>query len=68
VSEAAAAHYVCAGCGCRYCGAACQAAGWRSRKKACIIIIIIIIIIKLPEELPEEEGLQTHGSMRDEGG
>jgi hypothetical protein len=35
VSEAAAAHYVCAGCGCRYCSAACQAAGWRSHKKAC---------------------------------
>jgi hypothetical protein len=35
VSEAAAAHYVCAGCVCRYCSAACQAAGWRSRKKAC---------------------------------
>jgi hypothetical protein len=35
VSEAAAAHYTCAGCGCRYCSAACQAAGWRSHKKAC---------------------------------
>jgi hypothetical protein len=35
VSEAAAARYVCAGCGCRYCSAACQAAGWRSHKKAC---------------------------------
>jgi hypothetical protein len=35
VSEAAAARYVCAGCGCRYCSAACQAAGWRSDKKAC---------------------------------
>jgi hypothetical protein len=35
VSEAAAAHYVCAGCGCRYCSAACQAAGWRSHKKTC---------------------------------
>jgi hypothetical protein len=35
VSEAAAAHYVCAGCGCRYCSVACQAAGWRSHKKAC---------------------------------
>jgi hypothetical protein len=35
VSEAAAACYVCAGCGCRYCSAACQAAGWRSHKKAC---------------------------------
>jgi hypothetical protein len=35
VSEAAAARHVCAGCGCRYCSAACQAAGWRSHKKAC---------------------------------
>jgi hypothetical protein len=35
VSEAAAVRYVCAGCGCRYCSAACQAAGWRSHKKAC---------------------------------
>jgi hypothetical protein len=35
VSDAAAARYVCAGCGCRYCSAACQAAGWRSHKKAC---------------------------------
>jgi hypothetical protein len=35
VSEAAAARYACAGCGCRYCSAACQAAGWRSHKKAC---------------------------------
>jgi hypothetical protein len=35
VSEAAAARYVCAGCGCRYCSAACQAAGWRGHKKAC---------------------------------
>jgi hypothetical protein len=35
VSEAAAARYVCAGCGCRYCSAACQAAGWRSHKKGC---------------------------------
>jgi hypothetical protein len=35
VSEAAAARYVCAGCACRYCSAACQAAGWRSHKKAC---------------------------------
>jgi hypothetical protein len=35
VSEAAAARYVCAGCGCRYCGAACQAAGWKSHKKGC---------------------------------
>jgi hypothetical protein len=35
VSEAAAARYMCAGCGCRYCSAACQAAGWRSHKKAC---------------------------------
>jgi hypothetical protein len=35
VSEAAAARYVCAGCGCRYCSAACQAAGWRSHKKVC---------------------------------
>jgi hypothetical protein len=35
VSEGAAAHYVCAGCGCRYRSAACQAAGWRSHKKAC---------------------------------
>jgi hypothetical protein len=35
VSEAATARYVCAGCGCRYCSAACQAAGWRSHKKAC---------------------------------
>jgi hypothetical protein len=34
-TEAAAARYVCAGCGCRYCSAACQAAGWRSHKKAC---------------------------------
>jgi hypothetical protein len=34
-SEAAAARYVCAGCGCRYYSAACQAAGWRSHKKAC---------------------------------
>jgi hypothetical protein len=32
VSEAAAARYVCAGCGCRYCSAACQAAGWRGHK------------------------------------
>jgi hypothetical protein len=35
VSEAAAARYVCAGCGCRYCSAACQAASWRGHKKAC---------------------------------
>jgi hypothetical protein len=35
MSEAASAHYVCAGCGCRYCSAACQAAGWRSHKMAC---------------------------------
>jgi hypothetical protein len=35
VSEAAAARYTCAGCGCRYCSAACQVAGWRSHKKAC---------------------------------
>jgi hypothetical protein len=35
VSEAAAAHYVCDRCGCRYCSAAWQAAGWRSHKKAC---------------------------------
>jgi hypothetical protein len=35
VSEALAARYVCAGCGCRYCSAACQAAGWRSHKKGC---------------------------------
>jgi hypothetical protein len=35
MSEAAAARYVCAGCGCRYCSAACQAGGWRSHKKAC---------------------------------
>jgi hypothetical protein len=34
-SEAAAAKFVCAGCGCRYCSAACQVAGWRSHKKAC---------------------------------
>jgi hypothetical protein len=35
VSEAAATRYVCARCGCRYCSAACQAAGWRGHKKAC---------------------------------
>jgi hypothetical protein len=35
VSETAAARYVCAGCGCRYCSAACQAAGWKSHKKGC---------------------------------
>uniref|UniRef100_A0A383VF54 MYND-type domain-containing protein n=1 Tax=Tetradesmus obliquus TaxID=3088 RepID=A0A383VF54_TETOB len=35
VSEAAAARHVCAGCGCRYCSAACQAADWRSHKKGC---------------------------------
>uniref|UniRef100_A0A383VEM1 MYND-type domain-containing protein n=1 Tax=Tetradesmus obliquus TaxID=3088 RepID=A0A383VEM1_TETOB len=35
VSEAAAARHVCAGCGCRYCSASCQAAGWRSHKKGC---------------------------------
>jgi hypothetical protein len=35
VSEAAAARFVCAGCGCRYCSAACQAASWRGHKKAC---------------------------------
>jgi hypothetical protein len=35
VSEVSAAHYMCAGCGCRYCSAACQAAGWRSHEKAC---------------------------------
>jgi hypothetical protein len=34
-SEAAAARFMCAGCGCRYCSAACQAAGWRGHKKAC---------------------------------
>jgi hypothetical protein len=34
-SEAAAARFMCAGCGCRYCSAACQAAGWRGNKKAC---------------------------------
>jgi hypothetical protein len=34
-SEAAAAKYVCAGCGCSYCSTACQAAGWRGHKKAC---------------------------------
>jgi hypothetical protein len=33
VSEAAAARFVCSGC--RYCSAACQAAGWRSHNKAC---------------------------------
>jgi hypothetical protein len=32
---AAAARYMCAGCGCRYCSAACQAASWRGHKKAC---------------------------------
>jgi hypothetical protein len=34
-SETAAARFMCAGCGCRYCSAACQAAGWRGHKKAC---------------------------------
>jgi hypothetical protein len=35
MSEAAAARFMCAGCGCRYCSAACQAASWRGHKKAC---------------------------------
>jgi hypothetical protein len=35
VSDAAAARFMCAGCGCRYCSAACQAACWRGHKKAC---------------------------------
>jgi hypothetical protein len=35
LSEAAAARKVCAGCRCRYCSAACQAADWRRHKRAC---------------------------------
>uniref|UniRef100_A0A383W5X3 phytol kinase n=1 Tax=Tetradesmus obliquus TaxID=3088 RepID=A0A383W5X3_TETOB len=35
VSEAAAASKRCAGCRCRYCSAACQAADWRRHKHAC---------------------------------
>ncbi|KAF6251993.1 hypothetical protein COO60DRAFT_568147 [Scenedesmus sp. NREL 46B-D3] len=35
VSEAAAASKACAGCRCRYCSAACQAADWRRHKRAC---------------------------------
>jgi hypothetical protein len=35
ISEAAAAGKLCAGCRCRYCSAACQAADWRRHKRAC---------------------------------
>jgi hypothetical protein len=35
VSEVAGARKVCAGCRCRYCSAACQAADWKRQKKAC---------------------------------
>jgi hypothetical protein len=35
VSEAGGARKVCAGCRCRYCSAACQAADWRRHKRAC---------------------------------
>jgi hypothetical protein len=35
LSESAAAVKSCAGCCCRYCSAACQAADWRRHKKAC---------------------------------
>jgi hypothetical protein len=35
VSEVASARKVCAGCRCRYCSAACQAADWKRHKKAC---------------------------------
>jgi hypothetical protein len=34
-SEAAVASKMCAGCHCRYCSAACQAADWRRHKKGC---------------------------------
>jgi hypothetical protein len=34
-SEAGAARKVCAGCRCRYCSAACQAADRRKHKHAC---------------------------------
>jgi hypothetical protein len=34
-SEAAVAIKLCAGCRCRYCSAACQAADWRRHRKAC---------------------------------
>ncbi|KAF6254936.1 hypothetical protein COO60DRAFT_273590 [Scenedesmus sp. NREL 46B-D3] len=34
-SEAAAASKMCAGCHCRYCSAACQAADWRRHRRAC---------------------------------
>jgi hypothetical protein len=34
-SEAAIAVKSCAGCRCRYCSAACQAADWKRHKKAC---------------------------------
>ncbi|KAF6260200.1 hypothetical protein COO60DRAFT_1508062 [Scenedesmus sp. NREL 46B-D3] len=34
-TEAGVATKLCAGCRCRYCSAACQAADWRRHKKAC---------------------------------
>jgi hypothetical protein len=34
-SEAAVASKMCAGCRCRYCSAACQAADWRRHRKGC---------------------------------
>jgi hypothetical protein len=34
-SEAAAASQMCAGCRCRYCSAACQAADWKRHRRAC---------------------------------
>jgi hypothetical protein len=54
VSEAAAARYVCAGCGCRYCSAACQAAGWRGHKKACRRMAAYGVRVDGKQQLPHQ--------------
>jgi hypothetical protein len=38
-SEAAASCKACAGCKCRYCSAACQAADWKRHKRACRLMV-----------------------------